>query len=71
MRKLGNRIFSPKIRSKLAKKIIYEKNPEKPNMLPGDRNFLENLYYNDVLRTQEILGKSLPWLDNFLNDEQY
>jgi len=71
LRELGNRIFSPKTRSKLAKKIIYKKNPEKPNMIPEDRKFLENLYYNDVLRTQEILGKSLPWLDNFLNDEQY
>ncbi len=71
LRELGSRIFSPKTRSKLAKKIIYEKNPEKPNILPEDRKFLENLYYNDVLRTQRILGKSLPWLDNFLIDEQY
>ena len=65
IRKLGDKILSSKTRAKLAKKIIYEKNPEKPNILPEDRKFLENLYYNDVLLTQEILGKSLPWLDDF------
>ena len=68
LRKMGNTMFSTKTRSRLAKKFIYEQNPQKPKMLPEDWIFLENLYRKDILETQRIFGRTIPWLKNYHNN---
>ena len=67
VRVLSNKIFSSKTRLNLAKKFFYEKNSRKPQMLPDDRIFLQDLYQKDILKTQKYLGIQLPWLSNFSN----
>ena len=33
----------------------------KPPMEPQDRDYLVNYYWNDVRRTEVLLGRRLPW----------
>jgi len=65
---LGNKLFSPETKLKISRRVLYEKNPQKPKLLPEDRKFLENLYRRDILETQKIFGRTLPWLKNWNNN---
>jgi len=43
------------------RKIFTKKSP-KPKILPEDRKFLEEIYREDVIKLQKLIGRSLPWL---------
>jgi hypothetical protein len=46
--------------SGFAAKILF-KRIEKPKMEPEAFKFLQEIYYDDVLRLESLLGRSLPW----------
>jgi hypothetical protein len=45
----------------LALEKILFKRTQKPNMEPEAVKFLQEIYYDDVLRLESLLGRSLPW----------
>ena len=44
-----------------ARKFLARKNQKKPKILQEDTKFLEKIFFEDAQKTQEILGRSLPW----------
>ena len=56
-----------RLRKLIRKKLLVKEVP-KPPMDPQDREFLINYYQDDVFRTQDFLGRRLPW-PNFENLE--
>jgi len=63
LKEIGYKIIPWRYRVKIGEKIIF-KSGKKPNMFEEDRKFLEKIFYEDVLETQKILGKKLPWYLN-------
>jgi hypothetical protein len=45
----------------LALEKILFKRTQKPNMEPEAFKFLQEIYHDDVLRLESLLGRSLPW----------
>lgn len=71
-----NRISSFLIRNKILRELvrttlprenekglrsILTKKTEKPTMRTEERKFAENLYYEDIIKLEKILGRKLPW----------
>jgi hypothetical protein len=46
--------------SGFAAKMLF-KRVEKPKMEPEAFKFLQEIYHDDVLRLESLLGRSLPW----------
>ena len=60
-RKLGSR-FVNQSENSIFKKLFLTVDEKKPKMEEKDKMLLKRIYRNDSLKTQEILGHSLPWL---------
>jgi len=58
LRKMGNRIFSTKTRSRLTKKFIYEKNSKKPKMFPEDKTFFRKFIPERCFRNTKNFRKT-------------
>ena len=56
-----------RLRKLIRNKLLVKEVP-KPPMDPQAREFLVNYYHDDVFRTQDVLGRRLPW-PNFENLE--
>jgi hypothetical protein len=46
--------------SGFAEKILF-KRAQKPNIEPEAFKFLQEIYHDDVLKLESLLGRSLPW----------
>jgi len=55
------RVLIPAALRRRVKSQILQKRTGKPPMPEETRKFLEELYHEDVLRLEKILGRSLPW----------
>jgi hypothetical protein len=60
LRRLTAHIIPMETRQKLGNKYLL-KQDERPQMLPTDREFLENLFHDDASNLCILLNKSLPW----------
>jgi len=60
MEKLVPALIPSPFRIKLLRKFFYKKD-EKLKMNPEDKIFLENFFHQDVITTQKILDRTLPW----------
>jgi hypothetical protein len=60
MKRLAERIISPKYRRILREKILIKKAP-KPKMEREAKEVLVRFYYDDVQKLQKALGRKLPW----------
>ena len=63
IKKIGYGLIPWHIRVKIAEKILW-KEGKKPSISKEDREFLEKIFFNDLIQTQEILGMKLPWFVN-------
>jgi hypothetical protein len=60
LRKSARALFSERFRRTVREKLLLKRIP-KPPMPSESRKFLEELYLEDVLRLEAILGRPLPW----------
>jgi len=60
LRKLGKSIL-PQSSALIVVKQVLGKKITKPKMSKKDRDFLENLYSDDVKNLQKILKRKIPW----------
>jgi hypothetical protein len=44
-----------------VEKVLFKARKERPKMDPRAVKFLQEMYYDDVLKLQSLLGRSLPW----------
>jgi len=58
--KIARSLLAESTRMYFRDKFLTKK-ANKPKMKLEDKNFLEDLYRSDALKTQEIIGSSLPW----------
>lgn len=58
--KLGPLLIPSPFRIKLLRKFLYKKD-DNLKMNHEDKAFLENFYNGDILKTQKLLGMTLPW----------
>lgn len=61
-RKLTTRLIPTVMRQKLGDKYFL-KQAKKPEMLESERNYLKELYKNEVIKLESFLGTKLPWND--------
>jgi hypothetical protein len=60
IRRFSERLLSPSARRWLTARIIF-KDEVKPEMGENERKFLVDYYFEDVHKTKNLLGRSLPW----------
>ena len=61
--RIARRLLIPaRIRLTMRQQVLYRK-ASKPPMPEKTRRFLEDAFRGDVQRLEQILGRSLPWLD--------
>lgn len=53
-------LFPDYMKVTLADRILF-KNAPKPQMPAEARDFLQKVYHEDVIKLQELLGRTLPW----------
>jgi hypothetical protein len=53
-------LLSTSLTSSIAEKFLFKK-IQKPRIEPQAFEFLQDMYYEDTLRLQTLLGRSLPW----------
>jgi len=58
--KLGPSLIPSPFRIKLLRKFLYKKD-DNLKMNHENKIFLENFYHQDILKTQKLLGRTLPW----------
>lgn len=63
LKKIGYSLIPWRYRVKIGEKILW-KDGVKPTMSKEDGDFLKEIFANDVLKLQEILGRKLPWFVN-------
>ena len=61
-RKISTILIPTVMRQKLGDKYFL-KQEKKPQMLENERNYLKELYKNEVTDLEKFLGKKLPWKD--------
>ena len=61
-RKLSTFLIPTVMRQKLGDKYFL-KQGKKPEMLKSERDYLKELYKNEVIELEKFLGKKLPWND--------
>ena len=53
-------LFPDSITETLAERVLF-KSAQKPPMPHEARQFLQKIYYDDVIKLQSLLGRTLPW----------
>ena len=61
-RKLSTFLIPTVMRQEIGDKYFL-KQVKKPEMLESERNYLKELYNNEVIQLEKFLGKKLPWSD--------
>jgi len=60
IRKMVFALIPWETRHKFAQNILF-KDSKKPEMLKSDKIFLEKLFIDDAKKTQDLIGRALPW----------
>ena len=62
IRKSSSFLMPYSLRKKFVERFFLTDDVTKPQMSLTDKVFLQDLYREDVVKLQDLLGKSLPWL---------
>jgi len=60
VRQISNKIITSSLRLKVKENLLL-KRAEKPKLSKDDKNFLKNLFREDVKKVERIIDKTLPW----------